>query len=140
MKMGDNILKLHDDQTEIIDLDLDTLVRKTLRDGVKFARQTKGMKRENIARQMSKISGEHITEHILNKWTRNDGGAKFPLSMAEYWIKVTGHDELAVIIPLRLGMKVLRGRELKLYEYFQLKELEERAGAKRKTLEKELMG
>ena len=134
-----NILKLHDDPDEIIDLDLDCLVRKTLRDGVKYARQSKGLKRADIARIMSKISGEPITEHMINKWTRNDGGLKFPLALTECFVKATGHNDIAVIIPARLGMKVLKDRELKMYDYFQLREIEERAGAKRKALERELM-
>jgi hypothetical protein len=134
-----NILKLHEEPAEIIDIDLDSLVRKTLRTGVKYARQTKGFNRKDIAREMSRVAGETITDHQINKWTRNDGGLKFPLALAECWIRVTGHDGLALILPLRMGMKILKDRELKMYEYFQLREIEERAGAKRKALERELM-
>jgi hypothetical protein len=125
---------------DIESMPFDSLIRKYICQAIKYAKKEKGHTRADIARLLSKKSNRKISEHIMNRYTRaDDQGLSFPLDLIEAFVEVTGDARLAVIIPTRMGFKVLNLEERDVWDYYQAVADEEIARKKREFLEQKLL-
>jgi len=125
---------------DIADMEFSELCLKYVGLALKTAKVKKNYSRAKVAELLTNRSGKKVTEAMLNKYTRQDGqGASIPLDLIELLIEITGDIRLALIMPLRRGMKVLTGDEIDLYHYFMAKAKEDEARQEREYYESRLL-
>jgi hypothetical protein len=117
--------------------DISTQVRRLISEAVKQCSHSRAV----IAARLSDLLGVHITEHMLNAWSaESKDGYRFPLEYAPAFCYVTGETRLLKIGPIIMGLKVLEDKDIMWLEYHKVREIEKKARAQRKNLEKRLKG
>lgn len=88
-------------------LDLDNQVRHTINQMIANSRKDRYI----IAAEMSRDMDKDVSHHMLNGWTSNKEGNRFPLSHLVAFEKATGSYDLLEMLAGRRGCALLIGQE-----------------------------
>ncbi len=99
--------------------------------------------RETIAEEMSFLTGQEVTIHMINSWAAESHPHRLPAEMVPAFCEATGCDAVAMVINDSLGKHVLPGVDALRSEIQKLDEETKRLAkekAKRVLFLKELVG
>lgn len=109
-------------------------IRQQLITALSYSLRHAGKSREQIADEMSELTGEEISVHMINAWVcQSKEHHRFPLEYLPAFIKVTANLEPLNITSLACGAFTLRGPDAlradirKIEEQKQAKKSEEKA-------------
>ena len=114
--------------------------KEAVQEAMRCTRKNCPLKCEQIAEEMTRLTGENITVSHINNWTaESKSGWKFPLEYAAAWFVITGD-----IGPIRAaltgsGIGVLNDRDFALFELGKIV-ADERSRSKKKRQVMEVLG
>lgn len=112
-----------------------------VRHALSLAIKSSSRTREQIAAEMSLLTGSEITGHMLNAWTAESREAwRFPLEYAAAFEAACQTHTLTELLAAKRGCKVLMGEAVLEAEWGRLEALESEIKARKRELKKRIGG
>lgn len=114
--------------------------KEAIKEAVGAAIKACGLPRETIAEELSRLTGDKISEHAINTWVaESKEGYRFPLEYAAALSIITGDSQIVQAAVACVGFKVLSGESIALFELGKMA-AEDRKRNKRKRELMEIVG
>lgn len=112
-----------------------------LKDAISEAISNSGIKRYEIAGQMSEYLGVEITASMLNSYTaESKEGHRMPAEYYPTFCRITNNFKILEILTAAAGARMTRTEEIYYLEIGRLQQIEEEARRKRQAFKRELKG
>ncbi len=118
-----------------VNFDISSQVIRIIVEAVKSCPKSRAV----IAAEMSDLLSVNISEHMINAWTSKEKEHyRFPLEYAPAFCYVTSDFQLIKLAAEVLGLKVLDDKQVLWLELAKVRDIEKRAKAQRKIIERRL--
>ncbi|SDB03373.1 hypothetical protein SAMN05660653_00148 [Desulfonatronum thiosulfatophilum] len=115
-------------------------VRDAVQEALRETLEKCPISREDLAEEMSRVTGESVTVNHLNSWTAaSKQGWRFPLEFAAAMAMITGNTAILDAALSVTGFRVVSVDDLKIMEFGRLTLEEKKRASRKRALMEELL-